>query len=265
MSAPEAVFDEEAVEAARVLFAHPVSFMMGCAAIEQLPPPNLPEIAFAGRSNVGKSSLINALVGRTAWRAPPTSRDARARSISSCWTTRCGWSTCRATASPAPPRRRRQVPEPGPRLSARKAEPEAGLSADRRAPWPEGAGRRSARRLGLGGGVRPAGADQGRQDQAGRTRENRRRHAQGDLPPPRSLPPRRGHFGREGDRLAGTTRGDRPGGVSLGLSSIDTSPCILGAVTFNHSAERLASLPLPAKRGGGPPGGPAQEPLPPPP
>lgn len=59
-----AVFSEDEIEAARILFAHPVEFLMGAAAISGLPEPDLPEVAFAGRSNVGKSSLINALVGR---------------------------------------------------------------------------------------------------------------------------------------------------------------------------------------------------------
>jgi GTP-binding protein len=60
----EAAAAEDDIEAARVLFARPVEFMMGAAAIDGLPPADLPEVAFAGRSNVGKSSLINGLVGQ---------------------------------------------------------------------------------------------------------------------------------------------------------------------------------------------------------
>lgn len=59
------VFTPEALEAARVLFAHEVRFLMGAVQIAGLPPADLPEVAFAGRSNVGKSSLINAVTGRT--------------------------------------------------------------------------------------------------------------------------------------------------------------------------------------------------------
>jgi len=61
----EDAFTPEALEAARILFARPSSFVMGAAEIEQLPDTSLPEVTFAGRSNVGKSSLINAVVGRT--------------------------------------------------------------------------------------------------------------------------------------------------------------------------------------------------------
>ncbi len=51
-------------EAGRLLFAGECEFMFGGAKVGDLPPGNLPEIAFAGRSNVGKSSLLNALTFR---------------------------------------------------------------------------------------------------------------------------------------------------------------------------------------------------------
>jgi GTP-binding protein len=56
--------DHSDVETARRLFAQECHFLAGSDRIEALPPIGLPEIAFAGRSNVGKSSLVNALTGR---------------------------------------------------------------------------------------------------------------------------------------------------------------------------------------------------------
>ncbi|HEX9810290.1 MAG TPA: ribosome biogenesis GTP-binding protein YihA/YsxC [Alphaproteobacteria bacterium] len=75
--APE---DADAQEAARRLFAGPCAFVAGAATAASLPPARGPEVAFAGRSNVGKSSLINTLTGRGAL-ARTSSTPGRTRQI----------------------------------------------------------------------------------------------------------------------------------------------------------------------------------------
>ena len=62
-------FTPDQIEAARKLFAGPVAFVMGAVAIGAMPASDRPEIAFAGRSNVGQSSLIH----------PPCNRQKLAR------------------------------------------------------------------------------------------------------------------------------------------------------------------------------------------
>ena len=57
--------DEEALaELSRKTFSGPIDFLKSAPRLEFLPDPDLPEVAFAGRSNVGKSSLLNALANR---------------------------------------------------------------------------------------------------------------------------------------------------------------------------------------------------------
>ena len=57
--------DTDIAERARKLFSGPIDFLKSAPQLQHLPDPTVPEIAFAGRSNVGKSSLINAVTNRS--------------------------------------------------------------------------------------------------------------------------------------------------------------------------------------------------------
>jgi GTP-binding protein len=61
---PARTLDPDLVEVGRRLFSREARFLAGASTAAALPRDTLPEIAFAGRSNVGKSSLVNALTGR---------------------------------------------------------------------------------------------------------------------------------------------------------------------------------------------------------
>ena len=62
---PEAATpDDASIEVGRMLFAGETTFVKGVVAMDGMPPADRIEVCFAGRSNVGKSSLINALTGR---------------------------------------------------------------------------------------------------------------------------------------------------------------------------------------------------------
>jgi len=64
MSEKTSDYSPSQIEAGRILFSRAVHFMLSVVKLSTLPAPDLPEVCFAGRSNVGKSSLINALTGQ---------------------------------------------------------------------------------------------------------------------------------------------------------------------------------------------------------
>ena len=64
MSFEPVAFSAEQLKSAQDLFHKPCAFVLGVAKLEQLPVSDYPEVAFVGRSNVGKSSLINAITGQ---------------------------------------------------------------------------------------------------------------------------------------------------------------------------------------------------------
>ncbi len=105
--------DAKLIEQGRKLFAGDWQFVWASPSIETLPPMAGIEIAFAGRSNVGKSSLINALTGRNKLARTSHTPGRTQELIFFEGPTRpgFGWSTCPATAMPRRPRPRSR---PGP-------------------------------------------------------------------------------------------------------------------------------------------------------
>ena len=194
MAAP---FTRGEIEAGRRLFGAEWQFLSAASSVASLPKMRGVEIAFVGRSNVGKSSLINALTGRHAlartshtpgrtqelifFTGPGKPRAGRHAGLRLCGG--------RQDQGQGLDRAHSRVPR-------RPRQPGAGLPPGRRPARPQGDRRRGAHDPRQGGGQLPGGADQGRRGQGGRARRPDRRRPPRrwrSIPPPsrRCSPPRR--------------------------------------------------------------------------
>ncbi len=205
------VFTEEEIEAARILFAQPVAFMMGAVSMDGLPGAFAPEVCFAGRSNVGKSSLINGLVGQK-YLARASNEPGRTREINFFVLAEKlrlvdlpGYGFARASKTTVS-----KFQDLGRAyLRGRATLKRVYLLIDAR----HGLKKVDSEALDAldGRGLLPDHPDQGRQDQAARGREGHRRDAEGHRQAPRRLPARAGHLVGKGPGHARTARRDLAG------------------------------------------------------